>query len=324
MPLPLDREFTETTGPFLQHLRNLGRPDVHDIETRRNWASAIATGFMRKPLPHGMEHFVHHAPTSTGDFRVPIHHYRMRPAPGGPESDSGKKDPAVVHLHGGGFISLSAQEMEQLLVMNVSGSGVQMLSIDYRLAPEHPYPTAVEDGWAGLQWVYSHAEELSIDKHRIGIMGESAGGCIAAGLALLARDRGLSPPLAKQILVYPMLDDRTADHHAGELVFWTPDDNITGWTAYLGKDVRTDRVSPYAAPARADSVEGLPSIYMDVGQLDMFVQEDTEYALRFVKAGIPVEFHVYPGLPHGFEGLAPLSSCTQRAYEHRWRAIQEI
>ncbi|KAE8380097.1 Alpha/Beta hydrolase protein [Aspergillus bertholletiae] len=214
--------------------------------------------------------------------------------------------------------------MESMLVAYAAGSGVQVLSIDYRLAPEHPYPTPFEDSWTGLQWIHSHAEELFIDPHRIAVMGESAGAGLAAGLALMARDRDLSPPLAKQILVYPMLDDRTVDSHAGDLAIWTHEDNVTGWTAYLGKDVGTDRVSQYAAPARAESVEGLPPMYMDCGQLDIFVQENTEYVLRFVKAGIPVEYHLYPGLPHGFEGVAPTGNCTKRAMENRCRAIREL
>jgi acetyl esterase/lipase len=121
-----------------------------------------------------------------------------------------------------------------------------------------------------------------------------------------------------------MLDDRAFENHAGERAFWTTEDSITGWTAYLGEDVGTNRVSPYAAPARVGSVEGLPPVYIDCGQLDIFLQQDAEYASRFIEAGIPIEFHVYPGLPHGFEGLAPMAGCTKRAMENRFRAIREI
>ncbi|KAB8261013.1 alpha/beta hydrolase fold-domain-containing protein [Aspergillus pseudonomiae] len=299
MPLQLDPEFAEVAGPVLQQLGQLPKPAVHDVAARRNMMAAITKNAPKTVIPDDMEHLVHYAPTPSGDFKVPIHHYRKKRGP-----DVDVKAPAVVHTHGGGFISLSVEEMEGMLVGYAAGSGVQILSIDYRLAPEHPYPIPIEDSWTALQWVYAHAEELSIDAHRIAVMGESAGAGLAAGLALMARDRGLAPPLAKQILVYPMLDDRPAAvDHAGDMAFWTPQDNVTGWTAYLGKDVGTERVAPYAAPARAESVEGLPPVYMDCGQLDIFVQEDTEYALRLVKAGIPVEFHLYPGLPHGFEGI---------------------
>ncbi|KAB8233868.1 Alpha/Beta hydrolase protein [Aspergillus alliaceus] len=304
MPLQLDPEFAEVAGPLLQQLAKIKKPAPHDIAARRHWSVAVAKGFQKNPLPDGLEYLVYHVPTPTGDHQIAIHHYRKTPA----RSEAGQdhKDSAVIHLHGGGFFSLSPVHFEKLLVWYVSDSGVQMLSVDYRLAPEHPYPIPIEDSWTALQWVYANAETLFIDTSRIGIMGESAGGGLAAGLALIARDRGLSPPLAKQILVYPMLDDRLAKHHGDELAFafWTFDDNITGWTAYLGEDVQTDRVSQYAAPARAESVEGLPPTYIDCGQLDIFVQEDMEYALRFVKAGIPLEFHVYPGVPHGHEALS--------------------
>lgn len=322
MPLQLDPEFAEAAGPILQQLGQLGKPAVHDVAARRRLMAAVTQQAPKTPLPDDVEHLVYYAPTPSGDFQVPIHHYRKKQGPVGPDKDM--KAPAVVHVHGGGFISLSVKELERMLVGYVSGSGVQILSIDYRLAPEHPYPVPMEDSWTGLQWVYAHAEELSIDAHRVAVMGESAGAGLAAGLTLMARDKGLSPPLAKQILVYPMLDDRVVENHAGDMAFWTPEDNITGWTAYLGKDAGTDRVEPYAVPARAESVEGLPPMYIDCGQLDIFAQEDTEYALRFVKAGIPVEFHLYPGLPHGFEGLAPMGSFTRRAMENRYRAIREI
>ncbi|KOC08717.1 arylesterase/monooxygenase [Aspergillus flavus AF70] len=324
MPLQFDPEFASAAGPMLQLLSQQSKPAIHDITARRNLLAAITANTPKTPIPDELEHLVYYAPTQSGDFQVPIHHYRKKRGSGGSDEAMKELAPAVVHTHGGGFISLSVADLGSMLVGYVLGSGVQILSIDYRLAPEHPYPGPMEDSWAGLQWVYAHAEELCIDTHRIAVMGESAGAGLAAGLALMARDKGLSPPLAKQILVYPMLDDRGVENQAGELAFWTPEDNITGWTAYLGKDVGTNRVEAYAAPARVDSVEGLPPLYMDCGQLDIFAKEDTEYVLKFVKAGIPVEFHLYPGLPHGFEGSAPLGSFTGRAMENRFRAIREL
>lgn len=152
-------------------------------------------------------------------------------------------------------------------------------------------------------------------------MGESAGGNLAVGLALLARDRELSPPLAKQILVYPMLDDRTTTNNVGELAFWSAEDNITGWTAYFGPNAGTDSASPYAAPARAGSVHGLPPLYLDCPQLDIFALEDAKYAMHVMAAKIPTELHVYERLPHGFEGFAPTCSAVKRAYANRARAI---
>jgi acetyl esterase/lipase len=182
----------------------------------------------------------------------------------------------------------------------------------------------LDDCWAALKWIYNNAHQLSINPARIAVMGESAGGGLAAALTLMARDQGLSPPLAKQILVYPMLDDRTNTNHAGKLAFWDENDNITGWTAYLGSKVGSDEVAPYAAPARVESVEGLPSLYLDCPQLDIFVHEGMEYARRFVATNIPTECHIYPSLPHGFEGMASGISATKQAMSNRYKAMSSF
>ncbi|XP_014555286.1 hypothetical protein COCVIDRAFT_27759 [Bipolaris victoriae FI3] len=155
-------------------------------------------------------------------------------------------------------------------------------------------------------------------------MGESAGGNLAAAVALLARDRGLAPPLAKQILIYPMLDDRNSSKGIGPVCVWDEVDNVTGWTAYLGHEPGRSGVPMFAAPARAESVEGLPPLYLDVGQLDLFMLEDLEYATRFVNAGIETELHVYPGLLHGFDALVPSYPTSKMAMENRFRAIRKL
>ncbi len=187
----------------------------------------------------------------------------------------------------------------------VATSGVPMLVVDYRVAPEHPHPTPVEDCYAALVWLAENAGELGVDPARIAVMGDSAGGGLAAGVCLLARDRG-GPAVAQQLLIYPMLDDRPATPDPQLLPFltWTYDDNVTGWGALLGEGAGTDAVSPYAAPARADDLAGLPDTYIDVGDLDIFRDEDITYARRLADAGVPTELHVYPGCPHAFEALA--------------------
>ncbi|KAL5360474.1 Alpha/Beta hydrolase protein [Aspergillus floccosus] len=306
MSLQYDTEFLAAAGPLLSQLSQYPRPAAHDVSSRRAALEAfVAQNGQQHALPDGIEKLVHEVQTGDKDT-LTIYHYRKEQTPA--------NAPAIIHLHGGGYISLSAAQHETAVTNLVMASGVQMLSVEYRLAPEHPYPAALDDAWAALTWLHAHADELSIDRSRIAVYGESAGGGLAASLAILARDRGLSPPLAKQILVYPMIDDRTVVNHAGKLAFWDADDNITGWTAYLGKSVPgTERVSPYAAAARVESVEGLPPLYLDVPQLDMFVHEDAEYARRFLDANIPTELHVYPGLPHGKGyacGLLPSSSIV--------------
>jgi acetyl esterase/lipase len=175
--------------------------------------------------------------------------------------------------------------------------------VDYRLAPETPHPGPVEDCYAALKWLYTHADELGVDPKRIAIGGASAGGGLAAALGLLTRDRG-EVPLVFQLLIYPMLDDRTVtttDPHpyTGEFI-WTAEANRFGWRSLLGQEPGGPDVSPYAAAARAESLAGLPSTFISVGALDLFLEEDIEYARRLIRAGVPTELHVYPGAYHGF------------------------
>ncbi|MBY0568632.1 MAG: alpha/beta hydrolase [Hyphomonadaceae bacterium] len=166
-----------------------------------------------------------------------------------------------------------------------------IISVDYRLAPEHPFPAGIEDCYAGLAWTFANADALGIDQKRVGVMGESAGGGLAAALTLLARDRG-EYQLAFQHLIYPMLDDRTCvtaepNPVAGEFI-WTPHNNRFGWTSLLGSEPGGAEVSPYAAPARANDLSGLPPAFIACPTLDLFIDEDLAYAKRLMRAGAPV------------------------------------
>ena len=214
---------------------------------------------------------------------------------------------------------------DQLIRSVVAESGVPALAVDYRLAPEHPHPVPVEDCYAGLVWLAGHAADLGVDPARIAVMGDSAGGGLAAGVALLARDRG-GPALAHQILIYPMLDDRTTtpDPALEPFLTWTYDDNVTGWGALLGGDAGSDDVPDYAAPARAGDLSGLPPTYVDVGALDIFRDEDVEYARRIAATGTPVELHVHPGVPHGFDAFARDADVSRRARADRMRVLQSL
>ena len=215
--------------------------------------------------------------------------------------------PALLWIHGGGYVIGSADGDDLGVKSMVSTIGCVAVSVDYRLAPETPHPGPVEDCYAALKWLHSHAQELGVDTTRIAIGGASAGGGLTAGLALLTRDRG-EVPLAFQLLIYPMLDDRTvtsAEPHpyTGEYI-WTHDANRFGWTALLGQEPGSPDISPYASAARADHLEGLPSTFISVGTLDLFLEEDMEYARRLMRAGVPTELHVYPGAFHGFNMMA--------------------
>lgn len=195
---------------------------------------------------------------------------------------------------------------------------------DYRVAPENRHPIPVEDCYAALIWLHSQAKDLGVDNSRITIVGLSAGGGLAAGVSLMARDRGLNPPIAKQILECPMLDDRNtvADPKLMPFVSWSWDDNWTGWNALLGGEPGSDSVSEYAAPARAGNLTGLPETYIDVGTLDVFAKEDEAFARRLEEAGVRVEWHLYGGVPHGFEFRGRQSKIVHQAQVNRRAAIQ--
>ncbi|MBA2934065.1 alpha/beta hydrolase [Sphingomonas sp. CGMCC 1.13654] len=215
--------------------------------------------------------------------------------------------PCVFHMHGGGFVMGAARDMAPIHMMLAHELNCAIVSVDYRLAPEAIFPANIEDCYDALAWTFANAGSEGVDRDRIGVMGESAGGGLAAALALLARDRG-EYALAFQHLVYPMLDDRTGS--AGELhptageFIWPAANNRFGWAALLGCAPGSNGVSPYAAAARADDLSGLPPTFLATGALDLFVDEDMAYAQRLLRAGIPVEFHIYPGAFHAFD-IAP-------------------
>ncbi len=232
----------------------------------------------------------------------------------------------AVHMHGGGMIAGTAASMVSLTARSAAGAGITVVSVEYRLAPEHPFPAGVEDAYAALQWTAAHTAELGADPGRLGVMGESAGGGLAAAVALMARDRG-GPAIALQALVYPMLDDRTVipdDALAGLPLTWTYDDNVTGWGALLGAADRGTEVSPYAAPARAVDLAGLPPAYIEVGGLDIFRNEDIAYAGRLSAAGVPTELHVHAGVPHAFELFGPATAVARRAVADRMRVLATL
>ena len=234
-------------------------------------------------------------------------------------------DSAVVYTHGGGMFAGSVDLYDSMVGRYVHLSGVPFLSVDYRLAPEHPAPTLVNDAYAGLVWLHEHAKELGVDPKKIAIMGDSGGGAVAAGLTHLAKEKG-GPGIAKQILIYPMLDDRNIkeDVHLQPFAIWSHVDNETAWNCVLGARRGKDGVSPKDAPARMTDASGLPPMYIETGELDFFRDEDVEYAAKFSKAGISIEMHIHPGCPHAFEVFAQDSSVAHRALADRVRVIQSI
>ncbi|HWE45184.1 MAG TPA: alpha/beta hydrolase [Caulobacteraceae bacterium] len=242
-----------------------------------------------------------------------------------PSNQSGPL-PCIFHIHGGGFVAGDTDEIEAIHRARVADLGCVLTTLDYRLAPETRFPGNIEDCYATLAWVFRNAGALRIDTSRLGVVGESAGGGLAAALALLARDRG-EYRLAFQHLIYPMLDDRTcatSDPHpyAGEFI-WTPHNNAFGWSALLGVEPGSPGVSPYAAAARAENLEGLPPTFVSTGALDLFVDEDIDYVRRLNRAGVPVEFHLYPGGFHGYD-LHPTARVATQARADSRAALQRF
>jgi acetyl esterase/lipase len=232
--------------------------------------------------------------------------------------------PGYLQIHGGGYVLGTADGSDAANRELAGRLSCLVVAVDYRLAPETPAPGAVEDCYAALQWLHENAAELGVDHTRIAIGGESAGGGLAAALAQLARDRGRIP-LCFQNLTYPMLDDRTAalvnrNPFTGRHL-WTHEHNRFGWGALLGATPGGVGVSPYAAPARATDLRGLPPTLITVGQLDLFLEEDIDYATRLMQAGVPTELHVYPGAYHGFD-LEREAKVSQAMNRDRFNALQ--
>ena len=312
MALNIDPEILAILGPIGQG------PAVGDVESRRkNLAEGFAAQEASPATVLGVERT--DVVTAAGDgAELKLSWYR--------NTMSEPRGSAVLYLHGGGFIVPLLPAYDGMMRAYTKATGVPMLVVDYRVAPEHPHPTPVEDCYVALRWLADNAAELGVDTNRIAVMGESAGGGLAAAVALMARDRG-GPALALQLLIYAMLDDRTVGPDRElppEYLVFNYDDNLTGWRALLGSVRAGENVSPYAAPARATDLSCLPDAYIDVGVLDILRDENIEYARRLMAAGVSSELHVLPGLPHGFEMVAPHAEATQRVMANRLRRLTNL
>lgn len=318
MPLQYDPEYFKAFEPLIPLLSKRTNLAIKDIAASRGVREAgIAALFARLPDAPDVEQTIYHAEASDG-YQIPIYGFARkgaRPEPG----------PAIIHYHGGGMILGSAQLYVKPLALLVSETSIPIFSVNYRLAPEHTGTTLVNDCYAALVWLHQNAQKYMIDPARIAVYGDSAGGGLAVGVALMARDNNLQPPLAKQILLFPMLDDRnmTPNEDMEPFAFFKTHDNVTAWTALLGEQAgKPDAdISPYAAPARAKSLAGLPPTYIDVGTLDIFRDEDMVFASRLLAENITTEFHLYPGLPHAFDLIAPNISASKRASQNRLGAM---
>jgi triacylglycerol lipase len=247
-------------------------------------------------------------PSIHGGPDIPVYLFRpeaIRPGSG-----------AILHIHGGGMVMGSVKQMQAGPAMMAAAAGVPVASVEYRLAPEHPFPAPQEDCHSALAWLAGQAGALGFDASRIVVAGESAGGGLAAAIAIMARDLG-GPAIAGQLLTYPMLDHRTGSDECpysnpatGEFI-WTRASNRFGWRALQGDYQIDDARRGWFSPSRAEDLTGLPPAYIATGSLDLFFDENLDYARRLVAAGVPVDLHSYAGAIHAFNAI-PDAAVSQR------------
>jgi acetyl esterase/lipase len=256
------------------------------------------------PAPQPLERRI---PGPKGAPELPIYIYDPSP---------GKKNrPALLHIHGGGYVAGSANQFASTLQQTAIDCECLIVSVEYRLAPETHFPGSLEDNYAALKWLYANADSFGVNRNRIAIGGLSAGGGHTAALAIFARDRK-EIPIAYQLLIYPMLDDRTGSTRPvppqiGTFI-WTPQKNVFGWTSLLGRPAGSPTVPFGSVPSRVENLKGIPPTFIGVGSLDLFVEEDIEYAQRLTDAGVPTELLVVPGGYHAFDLLVPEAGVSRR------------
>ena len=234
----------------------------------------------------------------------------------------GAAKPAVLHMHGGGYVSGSAFDSRRDMQDLAMDHDCVAITVEYRLAPETIFPGSLEDNYAALSWLYANAVELGVDRTRIAIKGESAGGGHAAALAIAARDRG-EIPICFQVLIYPELDDRTGSSvsvspYVGRYIS-TPQTSRFGWTSLLGVPAGSAVMPPNSVPARVEKLAGLPPAWIGVGSIDLFASEDLQFGRRLLLAGVPTELHLVPGAYHGFDRSVPQAPLSV-AFFQAWNA----
>lgn len=274
----------------------------------------VRASWVPPPLLSSPEVTIVTAPGRRGDPGVPVELI------GAGRTDRAR--PAILHIHGGGFISGRARNMTAFCQQLSAEFDCVVVNVDYRLSPETPYPGPVEDNYAALAWLHREAGRLGVDPGRIVLMGESAGGGHAAILAIVARDRG-EIPIRHQVLLYPMLDDRTGSTcapppHVGT-IGWDAAANRFGWDSFLGGAAGATRVPSGAVPARVADLSRLPPAFIGVGDIDLFVEENFDYARRLTMAGVATELVVVPGAFHAFDFVTP-EARVSRDFTRAWKA----
>lgn len=285
----------------------VGAISLDDIPATRQFLQGL-TAAMAAQAPEitGVATSDHFAPSANGDPDVMVRIYQPEDRP--------ETLPALLWIHGGGYVLGSVAEDDARAKGYALALNCVVASVEYRLAPEHPFPAPLEDCYTGLKWLAANAAQFGVDPSRIAIGGASAGGGLAAGLGLLARDRD-EVDVSYQLLIYPMIDDTNvaqASETVPDAPLWTRANNLIGWRSYLGQEPGGDGISAYAAPARATDVSGLPPTFIGVGTPDLFRDEDIAYAQRLMQAEVITELHVYSDGWHAFDMFAPETVTSKR------------
>ncbi|MFE1839891.1 alpha/beta hydrolase [Streptomyces sviceus] len=312
MALSLDPEIAQALAPMAGAMADATPPAVGDIAARRaTWEPIIGAAGTVQPIPDDVKTSEHH--TTAGDgARITMRWYTK---------DGAAPGPAVLFFHGGGYIFGHIGLFDGPVSRYASASGVPMLSVEYRRAPEHPFPTPLEDAYTALRWLHAHAAELGVDRDRIGVMGDSAGGGMAAGLTILARERG-----------GPRSPARSSSCRCSTTA--PPPPIPTSRPTCCGPTTTASPpgppcsarppASPTSRPRRPRPGSRTPPAYIEVGQLDVFRDEDAAYATKLSRAGVPVEFHLHPGAPHEFDSIAFTSDVARHAITDRIRVLKSI
>ncbi|SDY64630.1 alpha/beta hydrolase [Herbiconiux ginsengi] len=305
--------FDPEIAAFLENLPAFGALDATTLPMIRPYSSAPVEPLLESRAVRRREESV----LTDDGTRLPITVIS-------PETGTGLA-PGVLWLHGGGMVMGDRFSQIDIPLDWLDELGAVVVTVDYRLAPEATGTTLVEDGYAALIWLADHADELGVDPTRLIVAGTSAGGGVAAGVTLLARDRGTSS-IAAQVLICPMLDHRgitvSAQQYPAPGV-WSRESNEFAWNAVLG-DIDRDRVSLYLSPALADDLAGLPTTYIDAGSAEVFRDEDQQYASRIWAAGGQAELHIWAGGTHGFDAMLPAAALSQAARAARTAWLRRV
>lgn len=307
----VDPEALPELKTLLDHLPG-GFNAIRDINERRQTVYGMAEAMFAE-IPDNpnvtKEDRVIPGPEGAPDVTIRIYRHK----------DAGDNPPGIYYIHGGGLIfgNIALEDPNAVLVCDQTKAVV--ISVDYRLAPENPYPAGLEDCYAGLLWMASHAQDLGFDPDRLAVYGGSAGGNLTIATCLLARDRK-GPPICFMLPFYPMIDDRNETPSSQECTnigVWDRAHNIEAWGWYLGGQ----EADGYAAPSRMEDLSGLPPCFIDVGELDVFRDESYDFAMRLSQAGVSSEFHVIPGAFHAMEVFSPSCSWAPRVWGLRFAAL---